>query len=112
MRMGLRPSGSDIAFHCDERWVEKDQAMVFTAEVKGRRYSFSIAADVLRIHFLSERFGRFQAFRENRDQIQEAATRRFEADDQSLRLELEDFTEAADFIPWERQARSLNSTGR
>jgi hypothetical protein len=89
-------------FQRDERWVEKDREMVFTAELKGRRIPCSIAEEVLKVHFSSERVGRFQAFRENRQQIEEVAARKLHADEPFLRLDMADFLEAADFIPWER----------
>ncbi len=103
MRIGLCTVGSDIVFHRDERWVEKDQMMVFTAESNGRRTHVSLSENVLKVHFLSERLGRFQAFRENRQQIEEVAAAQFHrAAREVLHLDLDDFTEAADFIPWER----------
>ena len=102
MRIGLWPVGSDIVFLRDERWIEKDQTMSFTAEVKGKRIPCLLSEDVLKEHFLSERLGRFQAFRENRQQIEEIAARKLEPGVQMLRLGLGDFTEASDFIPWER----------
>jgi hypothetical protein len=105
MRIGLWPVGSDIVFLRDERWIEKDREMSFTAEVNGRRVPCFLAEDVLQVHFASDRLGRFQAFRENRRQIEEAAARRFPLDGPSLRLDLGDFTEASDFIPWERWGR-------
>jgi len=91
-----------VVFHRDERWVEKDQVMSFTAEVNGRRVMCSLTEDVLKVHFASERYGRFQAFRENRQQIEETAGRRLQANPPVLELDLQDFTEAADFIPWAR----------
>lgn len=102
MRIGLWPVGSDIVFHRDERWVEKDQTMAFTAELMGRRIPCTLAEEVLKVHFSSDRFGRFQAFRENRQQIEEVAARKLQPDVPALRLDMADFTEAADFIPWER----------
>ncbi len=102
MRIGLSTMGSDILFHRDERWLEKDQSMTFTAELKGRLIPCFISADVLKVHFASERYGRFQAFRENRQQIEEVAARKVEARPGQVRLDLADFNDAADFIPWER----------
>ena len=102
MRIGLWPVGSEIVFHRDERWVEKDQMMAFTAEIGGRRIPCFIAEEVLKTHFSSERFGRFQAFRENRQQIEEVAARKIRPELKALQLGAADFTEAADFIPWER----------
>lgn len=102
MRIGLWPVGCDIVFLHDERWIEKDLAMAFTAEVNGRRTECFVDEDVLKVHFLSERLGRFQAFRENRRQIEEVAARKLPSEGRPLRLTMGDFTEAADFIPWER----------
>jgi hypothetical protein len=93
---------AEVVFFRDERWVEKDQLMVFSAEVKGRRIPCSLPEEVLKVHFSSERLGRFQAFRENRQQIEEIAGRKLQPGLPALKLGMSDFTEAADFIPWER----------
>jgi hypothetical protein len=98
------PVGCDIVFLRDERWVEKDRLMAFTAEIKGRRIPCFLAEDVLKVHFALDQLGRFQAFRENRPQIEEVAMRKLQLESRPLQLDLDlgDFTEAADFIPWER----------
>jgi hypothetical protein len=101
MRSEPWPKASDIVFERDERWVEKDRTMAFTAEVKGRRVSCHIAEEVLKAHFSSEQFGRFQAFRENRRQIEEIAARTLESGLSELHLDLGHFSEADDYIPWE-----------
>jgi hypothetical protein len=102
MPTGLWPVDAEVVFFRDERWVEKDQVMVFTAEVKGKRIPCSLTEEVLKVHFASERVGRFQAFRENRQQIEEIAGRTLQPGLPALKLGMSDFTEAADFIPWER----------
>ena len=102
MRIGLWPVEADVVFHRDERWVEKDQVMAFTAEVKGRRVHCTLAEEVLQVHFSAQRLGRFQAFRENRQQIEEIAGRKLRPGVAVLQLGMGDFTEASDFIPWER----------
>jgi len=98
----MLPLDQQVVFHRDERWIEKDQAMAVTVEVDGRRLTCVIAEDVLKTHFGSLKFGRFQAFRENRQQIEEVITRKIQQGETTLSLELSDFEDSADFIPWER----------
>jgi hypothetical protein len=102
MSIGLWTVDAQVMFLPDERWVEKDQIMAFTAEVNGKRIPCSLTEEVLKVHFSSERVGRFQAFRENRQQIEEIAGRKLQPGLPALKLGMSDFTEAADFIPWER----------
>ncbi len=102
MRTGLLPLNNAVVFHRDERWVEKDQVMAFTAEIDGHRVFCTVAEEILRVHFGSERHGRFQAFRENRTQIEEVAGRRIQPGFETLKLDMRDFEDSADFIPWER----------
>jgi len=102
MPIGLWPVDAQVVFFQDERWVEKDQVMVFSAEMKGKRIPCSLTEEVLKVHFSSDRVGRFQAFRENRQQIQEIAAGKLQPGVPNLKLGMSDFKEAADFIPWER----------
>jgi hypothetical protein len=98
----MLPLDQQVIFHRDERWIEKDQTMAVTVEVAGRRVTCVITEEVLKTHFGSLKFGRFQAFRENRQQIEEVIARRIQPGDTTLNLDLSDFDDSADFIPWER----------
>ncbi|WP_197453765.1 DUF1488 family protein [Caulifigura coniformis] len=98
----MLPLEKQVVFHRDERWIEKDQAMGVTVEVAGRRVTCLVSEDVLKTHFGSLRIGRFQAFRENRQQIEEVIARKIQPGETALQLGLTDFEDSADFIPWER----------
>jgi hypothetical protein len=98
----MLPLDQHLTFQRDERWIEKDQVMALTVELAGRRTTCLVSEDVLKVHFGSARHGRFQAFRENRTQIEEVIARKIRPGDETLSLDLSDFEDSADFIPWAR----------